>query len=51
MIWISNVSKEWGVSWFQTLNESAVMFLNTVCFLIDKSNNEQKEIEAWKRKH
>ena len=50
-IWVSEVSKEWRVSWFETLEQTAIMFLNTVCFIIDKNNNEKKQIENWKRKN
>lgn len=49
--WVSAVSKELGVSWFETYQTKVVVFLNVVCFLIDKSNEEKRQIEQWKRKH
>jgi hypothetical protein len=27
------------------------MFLNIICYSIDKANNEKQAIEDWKRKH
>lgn len=49
--WISLVSKELGVSWFEVYKIQAMVFLNVICFLIDKSNEEKRQIEQWKRKH
>ena len=49
--WISDVSKEIGVSWFEVYKTTAMFFLNVICFLIDKSNEEKRQIEQWKRKH
>ena len=49
--WISLVSKELGISWFETYKTNAMLFLNVICFLIDKSNEEKRQIEQWKRKH
>lgn len=49
--WVSSVSKELGISWFETYKVKAMVFLNVICFLIDKSNEEKRQIEQWKRKH
>lgn len=49
--WISLVSKELGISWFEVYKIQAMVFLNVICFLIDKSNEEKRQIEQWKRKH
>lgn len=49
--WISQVSKELGVSWFEVYKTNVMVFLNVICFLIDKSNEEKRQLEQWKRKH
>lgn len=49
--WVSAVSKELGISWFDTYKIQVVVFLNVICFLIDKSNEEKRQLEQWKRKH
>lgn len=51
VIWISQVSHEMGISWFDVYKTQVVVFLNVVCFLIDKSNEEKRQIEQWKKKH
>ena len=40
-----------GISWFDVYKIQIIVFLNVVCFLIDKSNEEKRQIEEWKRKH
>lgn len=49
--WISSVSKELGISWFETYKIKVMVFLNVICFLIDKANEEKRQLEQWKRKH
>lgn len=49
--WVSQVSKELGINWFEVYKLKITIFLNVICFLIDKSNEERRQIEAWKRKH
>lgn len=46
---MSEVSKEWGVSWFEVLEKNIILFFNTVCFLMDRSKKQEALTNANKR--
>lgn len=39
------------MSWHQIYDMQIKEFLNTICYIIDKANEEHRQIEEWKRKH
>lgn len=51
VIWVDKVSETLRVDWFKVYSLNVKMFLNIICYSIDKANNEKQAIEDWKRKH
>lgn len=38
-------------SWFEIYKQPVKLFLNMICYVIDKGNEEKNQIENWKRRH
>lgn len=51
IIWIDKVSEVTKFNWHQVYDMQIKEFLNTICYVIDKANEENRQIEEWKRKH
>lgn len=51
IIWIDKVSEVTRFNWHQIYDMQIKEFLNIICYVIDKANEENRQIEEWKRKH
>lgn len=49
--WIDRVSEVTRLNWHQVYDMYIQEFLNIICYLIDKGNEEKRQIEEWKRRH
>lgn len=49
--WVDRISEVTRLNWYQVYDMQINEFLNIMCYIIDKTAEEKRQIEEWKRKH